>query len=895
MKRKNHHSKFEKLRKEYRFFEFQSYSFQLKNKTFQAEFVFNIEGEIWFKPTIKIPERDFCNFEKLSINEIENLVFHIGMVELISYWKAACPPKVVIKCHQLSFEQINWWKKLYFNGLGEFFYLNGIETNKDSFMDIVSEGKPLRKVSVRLDGQKVIVPVGGGKDSVVTLELLKRTDSWVIPMMLNPREASIRTIETAGFRIEDCIVVERRIDPRLLELNQGGFLNGHTPFSALLAFVTALSSAASQSKYIALSNESSASQSTVPGSDINHQYSKSFEFEQDFVWYTNSFVHSKMRYFSFLRPANELQIAKLFSKFPQHFDGFRSCNVGSKTDSWCGKCPKCLFTYIILSPFVSQNTLKKIFGKDLLSDVSLSPIFDELTGRAEVKPFECVGTPEEVGASLQRMIERMGRIGLPGLLKDFKTISTSQVEFSNLIAEFENEHFVPNHLLPILNNEIGSSHLEGFIDFLGKKIANQKVLILGFGKEGQSTFKLLQEHFPDLEFDIADKNGSILNSELLTNFNKYAIHTGPDYMHTVKDFSLVIKSPGVKIKSSEDPVLNKITSQTDLFLQYYKAQTIGVTGTKGKSTTATLINHFLNRAGRKNVLLGNIGTPPFDLVSAIKKDTLVVFELSAHQLEFVHASPHIAVLLNIFPEHLDYFEDFEHYQLAKRNIYKRQVKDDLLIVNQSIAETDPDLIPEQLIFGEDLNFEIDISKIQSSLRGKHNLMNIQASILAVSSVGINPLDTLEYLEDFNPLPHRLEYVGKYDGIDFFNDSISTIPESTMAAVKTLKNVDTLILGGFDRGLDYVKLVDFLKETGIRNFIFLGKAGQEMLEIFQSQNTNRKYFQVHQLKNAFPIIVKNTRRGSICLLSPAAASYDQFHNFEHRGDTFKNLARNILDK
>ena len=447
------HNKFLNLRQKYQTFEYQSYSFKLNNGILEAEFVFKLDDDIIFTPTLKVVKRNFYQFDNLSESLLKNLVFHIGMVELISYWKAACPPRLIIKPHALSDEQVLFWKKLYFNGLGEFFYLNGISATQDEFMEIVSEGDALNAEPAVVNDKAIMVPVGGGKDSVVTLELLKEQGNQVIPMALNPRDAVVRTIENAGFVMNDAIVVERKLDKKLLALNNQGFLNGHTPFSALLAFVTSLASVMAGIKYIALSNESSANESTVPGSNINHQYSKSYEFEQDFSNYLSRFVTPDVHYFSFLRPLNELQIGALFSLFSHHHFSFRSCNVGSKTDSWCGHCPKCLFTRIILGPFLGNDKLKKVFGKELLDEKGLKPVFDELTGAADIKPFECVGTPDEVNAALSFMARNV-KEPLPLLLSDFPYDKFPENSLMTLLSEFNPEHHLPEKYLTVLKNSL---------------------------------------------------------------------------------------------------------------------------------------------------------------------------------------------------------------------------------------------------------------------------------------------------------------------------------------------------------------------------------------------------------------------------------------------------------
>ncbi len=447
----NNHNKFLSLRNKYSYFVYEGFSVNRTKTSLHAEFHFDLGGAYFFHPAIEIPARSFYDFDALGEDLIRNLVFQIGMVELISYWKAACPPHVIVKPGYLNDEQIQWWKKLYFNGLGEFFYLNGIETDQETFMEISSEGEPLLVSDLALDPAKVLVPVGGGKDSVVSLEILKNSDFQVLPYIVNPREASVRTIEIAGLKEENSIILNRALDKQLLKLNEQGFLNGHTPFSALLAFTSSLAALAAGAKYIALSNENSANQSTVPDSRINHQYSKSLEFENDFSTYFEGYVHSGLQYFSFLRPLNELQIAALFSGFPQHFMSFRSCNVGSKTDSWCGHCPKCLFTYIILSPFVDKDILHNIFDKDLLADPSLKPVFKELSGLVEVKPFECVGTPEEVNLALWKSISKNGKTS--DLTEGYKSIyeRLNDLDFDRLLQGMSTEHNLPEPFFKLLN------------------------------------------------------------------------------------------------------------------------------------------------------------------------------------------------------------------------------------------------------------------------------------------------------------------------------------------------------------------------------------------------------------------------------------------------------------
>lgn len=472
-------AKYDSLRETFESFCYQGFHYSVENGNFFASFDFVLspychfdrsEAErrnlkkIEFHPCFRIPSRQFYHWDSIPKPLLDNLIFHIGMIELISYWKIACPKKVIVKPFALDEKQIRWWKKLYFNGLGEFFYVNGIETNINDFMHVESEISPLPAVGRNDDPEtsfraerseagespsnwvKTLIPVGGGKDSVVTLELLKNRVP-AIPLIINPRRATNECVAAAGFTEEQAAIIKRTLDPTMLKMNAEGYLNGHTPFSAMLAFYTILLGFATKSKYIALSNESSANEPTVPDTEINHQYSKSVAFENDFRNYVSKYINADIQYFSFLRPLNELQIAKLFSRAKEYRKAFKSCNAGSKTDSWCGKCPKCLFTWLALSPFVSRNELRDIFGKDLLSDNNLRPILDQLDGSVEVKPFECVGTVGEVRACVNKILQNDDN--LKDTILDGVT-QTANMTVEDYIAQFDEGNNLPDLFKNIL-------------------------------------------------------------------------------------------------------------------------------------------------------------------------------------------------------------------------------------------------------------------------------------------------------------------------------------------------------------------------------------------------------------------------------------------------------------
>ena len=460
MKRLDNFSRFNDLRSAFPLFCYEAFEYNYTGSSLDISFLFTLDKRLQFRPKIVIPwkENIFMPYEKLSSRALDNLIFNIGMIELISYWKAACPPNVVIKPYGLSADQVAFWKKLYFLGLGEFFYANSIDTTGQQFMQITPAEKQPPSMFGLPDKEGALVPVGGGKDSAVSMGLLNKWKTDWTPMVINPRPATEQVILAAGKSAQNTAWIRREIEPQLLELNAHGYLNGHTPFSALLAFYSLLIAYLTGRSDIILSNESSANEPTIPGTEINHQYSKSFGFERDFRIYCRSFISEDLNYFSLLRPLPEILIAKLFSGMPQYFDAFRSCNAGSKTNSWCGACPKCLFTFIILSPFMEPQQLEHIFGKNLFREIKLKEILDELTGQAEIKPFECIGTTGEVNLALRLARARYPGEHLPELLQYYFRHSNADHASGPMIDsigyDIDTRHFVPENYYELLSGEI---------------------------------------------------------------------------------------------------------------------------------------------------------------------------------------------------------------------------------------------------------------------------------------------------------------------------------------------------------------------------------------------------------------------------------------------------------
>ncbi len=375
------------------------------------------------------------NNKDIDKDMVNKLAFNIGLLEMVSYWKAVISPNILVNCGTITDKQKEFFKKVYYYGLGEFFYVNKLEVDYDNFLEIVCNG-PAYDKEVSYEGIGSLIAIGGGKDSCVTLSIYPKKDSSCF--IINAKEVMLDCAYVAGYEDKDIYKIKRNIDLGLLELNEDGFLNGHTPFSAMVAFVSFLTAYLNNKKYIVLSNESSSNEANVVGTKINHQYSKSYEFEKDFQDYAREFLNKEIKYYSFLRPLSEYQIAMLFAKDKRFHQIFKSCNPGSKEVpwKWCCKCAKCLFVYSLLAPFLYKDELVAIFGKDLFEDKELLDLFLELLGKRNVKPFDCVGTFEEINYAVTKVIKRLDKNKLPYLLEYYY-----ENYYDEEILEKDLEHF----------------------------------------------------------------------------------------------------------------------------------------------------------------------------------------------------------------------------------------------------------------------------------------------------------------------------------------------------------------------------------------------------------------------------------------------------------------------
>lgn len=423
----------------------------------RLEFEFELEYGPVFHTIISLKEIG-QKVRRVPKELLENLVFHQGLVELISYWKASCSPNIIVEAGNLSFEQITWWKSLFKNGLGEFFYRNGLSQDTVEKTHWKASGSVWSSQKIQMT-KRLLTLVGGGKDSAVSIEILKKASASQIAFLVNPTTAMREMVLVSG--LKGFISVERKISPELIELNKKGYLNGHIPISATLAFLSLIAAVVERCSLIIVSNERSSDEenAVVNGEKINHQYSKSLDFETAFRTYIHTYISPSIQYVSLLRPLWEVQIAKIFSMFPQYHLVFKSCNQGAKRNCWCGHCPKCLSTYILLYPFLGKK-LSGIFGKDLFKNAALFSLLQQLTSPEFEKPFECVGTREEMVVSLYRSIQ-IARTGgyMPILLQkaEQEILSHEQnldTRIQKILSGWGEDRYLPQTLKRVLKNMI---------------------------------------------------------------------------------------------------------------------------------------------------------------------------------------------------------------------------------------------------------------------------------------------------------------------------------------------------------------------------------------------------------------------------------------------------------
>ena len=443
--------------------------------------------------------------------------------------------------------------------------------------------------------------------------------------------------------------------------------------------------------------------------------------------------------------------------------------------------------------------------------------------------------------------------------------------------------------------------MNNFPEHIKALTEGKSVCILGFGREGRSTYSVLKKHCSPSCIAIADLNH--VDREAAGVSDDVELICGDAYQECLDRFDIVFKSPGIVLETSPSDLKCTVTSETQVFFEVFREQIIGITGTKGKSTVTSMIYHILKESGLDAYIAGNIGIPVFDIAEKLTADSIVVCELSCHQLEYMTVSPATAIFLNLYEEHLDHYGTMEKYYDAKKNIYLHQQKHDTLLINSDIApesspayvytisSTDPKadiFVSEGRITRPGEEYVIPTDNIR--LLGIHNHYNIAVAHF-ITTFYVSESQFTSALCTFDPLAHRLEYFGTFKGIRWYDDSISTACATAIEALKSVPEPGTVLIGGMDRGIDYTPLVAFLASSDV-NVICMEASGKRVFDMLLSaelKDETRIHYVSH-LPEAVKLASEITPEGKSCVLSPAAASYGIFKNFEERGDVFKSLVK-----
>ena len=436
------------------------------------------------------------------------------------------------------------------------------------------------------------------------------------------------------------------------------------------------------------------------------------------------------------------------------------------------------------------------------------------------------------------------------------------------------------------------------------KLKNKNIAILGFGREGKSTYNFIKKYLKQ-KVTILDRNDFNIDD------NDVLKIVGDNYLDNLDKYDLIIKSPGISLKDIDlSRIEDKITSQLELLLEVYKDNIIGITGTKGKSTTTCLLYEVIKKQFDNTFLLGNIGIPVFDEIENYTEDSILVIEMSSHQLEFIKVSPHIGIVLNLYEDHLDHDGTVEHYHHNKMNILRFQNENDYAIyssdddnIRRLIEEDNYKGIKHTIRFDNEelegnytrikdkgifFNGELIYEDKERLLLGNHNLKNIMFVLTVIKYLGFDVSKAYDVIRNFKGLKYRMEYIGTYNDIKYYNDTIATIPEATISAISAIGDVDTLIFGGMDRKINYNDFINYLSKSNINNFICMPTTGNIIGKELEKVNKNVLY--TEKLEEAFNLSQKYTKKHMTCLLSPAAASYEFFKNFEEKGIAFEDIVK-----
>lgn len=822
----------------------------------------------------------------------------LHLVAGVSYYKAGLTRRIECRAPGVLDGISGFLTELYVQGLAELAFVNKVDITS-----LVNFPVEEQKVRDQGNGRRLILPrraliaMGGGKDSLVGLDRMQAAGVEVMPVCVGGSALIGDTVRAAGLPL---IRIGRKLAPELACMNRAGAWNGHIPVTAVNSAILVCAAILYGYRFVVFSNERSADEATLvdaSGRDVNHQYSKSSAFEAAFRQVIAAQVSPDIEYFSILRQHSELEVVREFAELKEFHGVFSSCNRNFHldgprvTDRWCRDCPKCRFAALSLALFLSPEEVIAIQGGDLLDDRGQEEGFRALCRLGRDKPLECIGEAGESRAALAALGSRQGwseKAVVQALLPELEEVGAASLD---VLLERSGRHFIPHEIL----ERLAVAHL-----------APGRVAILGMGLEGQAAWRFLRSHDPETPITLAaEKPPDPAFQAQLAERDRVVI--GPFSEAALEGFDSLVRSPGISpYRESLQRAASagvRFSSPSSLWFEAHPgAQTVCITGTKGKSTTSALLAHMLAACGYRVRLAGNIGTPLLDCDDR-DVDWWVV-ELSSYQLADLQARPTVSVLLNLSPEHLDWHQGKQNYRRDKLRLAELAGRRPL-VVNAA----DPDLAEE---FSGRLNVRWFNNKegirvehgalldggarlpaeIPRGLPGSHNLANVAAALTVLRVIGPDLEPGIRSIASFRSLPHRLQPVGDRNGMRYVNDSISSTPVATVAALETFAGEKiTLLIGGLDRGLDWAGSIKRIKKLAPCAIIGLPDSGPRLVQEMKEAGVCPQHglHVVDDLEGAIKLANELTPQGGLVLLSPGAPSFPRYNDYRDRGRRFSELA------
>ena len=816
--------------------------------------------------------------------EVQRAAEFVALAAVPSYYKAMLAKN--IQCDfDLTIEQVAFLQGLLGDGLAEFRFKNDIELTSSPSLRSLNKVE-FEEMSGTLNGQTAIVPIGGGKDSATSLEIVKRSGLDIVGFSVGSFPAIESCAKAASIEL---VHVNRQIDPKLFELNKSGFPNGHVPVTALTSALAILCATVMNAEKVIMSNESSADESTrvVDGYEVNHQWSKSSEAEK-LIREAVASSGVRVDYFSALRELSEFEIFSLFSNFEKFHGSITSCNNAFKideklrSDRWCCDCDKCRFVFLGLSAYLGPKKVAAIFGKNLFDDSGQLQGFKDLLGISDSKPFECVGTTMESRMLLRNCLKfddfNESVLG-PALEETLDGLNELEEKLTNPISS--------NFIEASISDAIRDLQVEQYSVRLAEYLSEMKIGVVGLGRDTSSIIRFLSKYAGVSSFDISlPSNGAVSDSQFEIILEDNALTKYKDQLQLrqeaeILDCDIVFVSPGISKYSDIVVALDsKATTPLAWWLEYNKAHFpnkcfIGVTGTKGKSTTASLLNHVLPNsivAGNLGFAVGNIS------VRELIECDFVILEVSSFQASYVKKSPDIVAITSLFDCHIDWHRTPFKYRHDKLNLALHGASE--LIVSDTIADFAPLLSEIRNVQGS--NSRTDVITLVPSV-GRSLLQRNQEVVRAVVGL-VSPLisskELDELLDSFAELKHRQEIISTKNGVVYVSDVLTTVDDFILRYPNA--NI-FLLLGGADREVDQSELIHGLnlRREKVR-CICLPETG--LMVESELKNSQR----AEDLMTGVNFAADLAEPGDIVLLAPGAPSFHRYKNYEDLADHFSRI-------